>query len=149
MAASELHKDIAQARPRASHTDLDSVMRQKKALERLGDRLAGMGVKTRVVSRVRLVLRSGSGTLRDHMPGIPDYEQPVLEVYAPNRHMIASAVIGQRSGSYLVSIPALDDQPQAVRSDEASLKAISIEIMHACQALPGGASSVPAAERTG
>ncbi|MBN6056031.1 hypothetical protein JYK22_29140, partial [Nonomuraea sp. RK-328] len=131
MAAPEQRKDIEQARPRATRTDLDAVMRQREALGRLGGLLAGMGMKTLVVSRIRLVLRTGSGNLRDPISGIPDYDPPALEVYAPDRQVIARAVIGPRSGSYLVTIPALDDQPKTVSSDEASLKAISIEIIQA------------------
>jgi hypothetical protein len=51
------------------------------------------------------------------LPGLPDYEAPVLVLFGHDRQVLGEVVVGGRSGSYLVTLPALAPEPKVMRPE--------------------------------
>jgi hypothetical protein len=63
------------------------------------------------------------------LPGLPDYEEPVLVLFGHDRQVLGEVVVDGRSGSYLVTLPALDPEPKVMRPE--NLDPICVDVLHA------------------
>lgn len=106
---------------------LDIVIQHQESLAHLRDRLWAVGVRSRVETHIRLVLGYEKSGKRHMLPGVPDYEAPVLVLFGPDRQVLGEVVVGGRSGSYLVTLPALDPEPKVMRPE--NLDPICVDVL--------------------
>lgn len=136
-------KEVSRHRAPNSESFSNSVAGQQQALARMQGFLAELGIRALIETRVSLrVGYDGDRAKEARFPRFspPEYEPPRLEIYGPRGETIATAVIGCRSGSYLVTIPSIDSAPRVVRPDRPGLTRIGADIRHAYRTAAGVAS---------
>ncbi|MEU8249944.1 hypothetical protein [Nonomuraea sp. NPDC048916] len=124
-----------------SHS-MESMAAQQDALAELREVLKEMGIRSTVETHICLVVGYKRGSDKEIAFPVsepPIIDQPILRVFGPGKEEIATAVVGGRSGSYLVTVPAVSKMPKVVRpGSRPSLNKIGIDILHAYKAVTGG-----------